>query len=491
MTHRPRRPATVCGHCGTPTTSSAVILEITVCDICRLRARRAIQPCPGCDQPRVLAFYDSQRQPACARCTGNQPVYACIDCGREDNPFGRRCAPCALHIRLTALLADHTGAVHPQLQPVFDALMAARRPQSVHYWLTRASSRPDILTRMAAGELPISHHAFASQPPSRAVTYVRDLLAATGVIEPYHSGLESVPGWLTELLATLPAQHADLIDRFTRWDLLRRFRLHPHGHNLSRHSVHHARSKVLATTRFLAWLTDHELAPATCRQADLDHYLSTHPGIGDMLKPFIDWAIRTELTRALRIPGPPRPVPQVTLTDEQRWQQVEQLLHDETIALHARVAGLFPLLFAQPLGRVLHMRTHQISSTTPVSVTFDTTAIELPEIVDQLLIRQLNNALAHPTNQAEQWLFPGRQPGRPLTRENIRHTLVRHGIHPGQARKAAMFQLTSQIPTPVLADLLGLSPVTATRWASLAARDWSQCTAMRHRQTTAQKSQVQ
>lgn len=32
---------------------------------------------------------------------------------------------------------------------------------------------------------------------------------------------------------------------------------------------------------------------------------------------------------------------------------------------------------------------------------------------------------------------------------------------------------------PVLADLLGLSNTTATRWATLAARDWSRYAAMR------------
>jgi hypothetical protein len=56
---------------------------------------------------------------------------------------------------------------------------------------------------------------------------------------------------------------------------------------------------------------------------------------------------------------------------------------------------------------------------------------------------------------------------------------VARGIQPSHARKAAMFQLAAEIPAPVLAELLGLSPTTASRWASLAARDWSHYTAMR------------
>ncbi len=92
---------------------------------------------------------------------------------------------------------------------------------------------------------------------------------------------------------------------------------------------------------------------------------------------------------------------------------------------------------------------------------------------------QLHHAQATPANHRERWLFPGRQPGRQLASENVRSSLVNRGIHPAHVRKAAMFQRAAEIPTPVLADLLGLSPTTATRWAILAARDWSQYAAMR------------
>jgi ribosomal protein S27AE len=108
---------------------------------CVRRFRRAPKHCPGCAETKVLAFYDDQQRPSCARCTGHEPIYGCDDCGTEENPFGRRCGTCELHRRLADLLADTTGDVHPKLRPVFDTLMAAPRPQSVLYWLTRSSSR--------------------------------------------------------------------------------------------------------------------------------------------------------------------------------------------------------------------------------------------------------------------------------------------------------------------------------------------------------------
>jgi hypothetical protein len=77
------------------------------------------------------------------------------------------------------------------------------------------------------------------------------------------------------------------------------------------------------------------------------------------------------------------------------------------------------------------------------------------------------------------WLFPGGIPGKHLATENIRAQLAERGIQPRAARNAAMFQLAAEIPTPILADILGLGATTATSWAALASRDWSRYTAQR------------
>lgn len=196
-----------------------------------------------------------------------------------------------------------------------------------------------------------------------------------------------------------------------------------------------------------------------------------------MLTVFLDWTTRTGIIGRLQIPTAPRPVPEVSLSDHERWRHVERLLHDDTIRLYARVAGLFILLFAQPQSRICRMKPEQVTHLrdSTVTVAFDTTPVELPEPLDQLVVAQH----AHATDQRyaqlrDRWLFPGRHAGRHLATESIRAQLVAHGIHPADARKAAMFQLAAEMPAPILADLLGLSPTAATRWATLAARDWSQ-----------------
>ena len=430
----------------------------------------------------MLAFYDTDRRPACANCTGNPPVYACRSCGREDSPHGRRCAPCVLAERVTTLLADSRGAVHPQLQPVFDALMAARRPQSVIYWLSH-STGPAILSAMARGDLAISHGAFDELAPSGATDHVRDLLVALDALPAYHPPIERVVAWLDDILAGLPTDHADLIAPFARWHVLRRLRHHAQSGTLSQGTISAARGTIMVTVRFLAWLEERDSDITTLSQGDLDRYAVEHPARAEMLAPFLAWSTRsTTMSSGLEVPTRRPPQPLVTVSDTQRWAQVETLLHDDSIRLHTRVAGLFTLLFAQPLARICNMRADQINGQPdgPMTITFDTVPIELPEPLDRLVAEQLaSHGQASYASHTDVWLFPGGVPGRHLHTGAIRRQLVERGIHPSQSRKAAMFQLAGEIPTPVLAELLGLGTNTATRWAALASRDWSQYAALR------------
>jgi hypothetical protein len=335
---------------------------------------------------------------------------------------------------------------------------------------------------MALGELDISHATFEAMPDHNAMHYLRDLLAGVGVLPAYHPGLERITPWLQGILASTPKQHADLIDRFARWRLLRRLRLLGARDKVTRSSEQNARAIILTVLRFLDWLDDHDTTITATTQTDLDHYLVNHPGRASMLAVFLDWTTRTGITTDLDVPTAPRPLPEVTLSDHDRWRHVQRLLHDDAMQLYARVAGLFILPYAQPQSRICRMTPEQVThrSDGTVAVTFDTVPIEMPEILDQLVLDQLARARHDRyANHHKRWLFPGRHAGRHLATENIRKQLVDRGIHPADARKAAMFQLTAEIPTPILAELLGLSPTTATRWATLAARDWSQYAAMR------------
>jgi len=242
----------------------------------------------------------------------------------------------------------------------------------------------------------------------------------------------------------------------------------------------------VATARFLAWLAAHNTSITTVTQTELDQYAVEHPGRAHAVVAFLAWTTRTGLTSGIKLPTHQPPQPEVTLADEDRWAQVQLLLHDNTIRLYTRVAGLFTLLFAQPLARITRMRAEQIAVDQDghVTVTFDSFPIELPEPLDRLVLAQLaRRGQASYASHPDHWLFPGGIPGRHLVTENIRSQLVQRGIQPNSARKAALIQLAGEIPTPILADILGLTPKTAVRWGALAVRDWSQYTALRRQDT--------
>jgi len=76
-------------------------------------------------------------------------------------------------------------------------------------------------------------------------------------------------------------------------------------------------------------------------------------------------------------------------------------------------------------------------------------------------------------------LFPGRAPGRPIRVATLRNRLVRHRITPTPGRHAAILTLTGDLPTPVIADLLGVSHKTAIRWATHTGGDWNDYIAAR------------
>jgi hypothetical protein len=415
----------------------------------------------------------------CASCAGAESVFACHECGREDHPYGgSRCARCILNERLTGLLTDPTtGQVHERLRPVFDELVGSERPQTGIWWLRKKPGiGPRMLGQMARGEVAISHDTFRALPSDRAHNYLRDLLAALGVLAAYEPRIERMLPWLEEKLKPLPADQADLVRRFTHWHILRHLRNVAGQGRLTKAITDRAREQISAAIRLLAYLDERGATAATATQELLERYQTTRRLTLSSEQAFITWLRTSRVNTRLRIPPVPYGAPSVTVSDAQRWAHVERLLHDGTLRGYTRIGGLFTLLFAQPLSRIVAMRTSQVTLAADgrVDVAFGTIGMQMPALVDRLIADHLQRRgqslyVARDTG----WLFPGGKPGRHLETENIRGQLVAVGIKPYESRKAALFQLAAEMPAPVLAELLAITGTNAADWAKLAARDWT------------------
>ena len=103
----------------------------------------------------------------------------------------------------------------------------------------------------------------------------------------------------------------------------------------------------------------------------------------------------------------------------------------------------------------------------------------MPEPLDQLLREHLDQGGPALLRQHRHLALP-RSPARKTSVHREHPKGTRRPRHtPQHARHAAMFHLAADLPTPVVTELLGISPTTASRWAALSARTWAQYTAMR------------
>lgn len=246
---------------------------------------------------------------------------------------------------------------------------------------------------------------------------------------------------------------------------------------LTKAAAYGARSQVNGAIRLCQWATAHGTPLTSLTQGQLEAYLAEYPGARNSQQGFVAWLRRTRTNTAVTIPWREKTLPEVIVAADDRWAQVELLLHDDTIPLYARIGGLFTLLLAQPLETIVAMSTDQITVEDDgrVFVTFDALPIEMPPGLDDLIRRHLTRpGTPSIASTGHGWLFPGRNPGRHLVREVFRGKLVTSGIRPGNSRHAAMFALASEVPAPILAELIGIADKTATQWATLAARDWSE-----------------
>ena len=470
----------VCVRCGLRR-GSVMLPTGSICTVCRHRLAYHPGICPECLQRRPIAYPSTSSYGVlvCAACAGEDSAFACAECGSEAHPYGaRRCARCILRERLTALLTDpSTGTIRVELEPLFRTLVEAERPQTPIWWLMKRSGiGPRLLGKMARGEVPISHDTFRRLPYDKPHKYLRDLLAAVDVIEPYEPLIEGMEPWLAARLAPLPPDQADIIRRYARWKVIRHLIRVAEQGRLTAPTQNAARSRITAAIAMLDHFSRHGATAATATQPLLESYIAARRSFPAHEYAFVGWLRSSGINRGIRIAAPPERVPSVTVDHEERWRQAGRLLNDDTIRPYVRVAGLFMVLFAQPLTRVLRMRTAQVAleSDGKVFTTFAEVPIEMPPGVDSLIRGILaNGSTGSYTKTGTEWLFPGRNPGRAITGAALRLQLADLGISPIGSRQAAFFQLAGEVPAPVLAELIGVTPQNAAKWAALAARDWT------------------
>jgi hypothetical protein len=171
-----------CGRCGQRRFIGGWWPDGPVCRTCHDRALLVRGACPGCGHHRVLPGLAPDGRPVCTDCAGFRTSYTCRRCGHEGKLHGGKlCTRCAFADRLTELLDDGNGRIHPDLTPLFEVLVRMENTLTGLTWLYKPyTSR--FLRGLATGKIPLSHEAFDKLRPWRAAAHLREILMSCGLL---------------------------------------------------------------------------------------------------------------------------------------------------------------------------------------------------------------------------------------------------------------------------------------------------------------------
>ncbi|MER5927669.1 hypothetical protein [Streptomyces mirabilis] len=150
-------------------------------------------------------------------------------------------------------------------------------------------------------------------------------------------------------------------------------------------------------------------------------------------------------------------------------------LNDTALPMEVRVAAALVRLYALPLTRIVELtddHLHHDQGHTYLTVSHH--PFVLPPKFARRIDHQLQRSPRRSNTAGRRYLLPGHSPGRPRNPLSLADTLRHHGLPARAARNTAMLDALVDLPPMVIADLLGIRPKTAERWATLAGGNWSE-----------------
>lgn len=153
-------------------------------------------------------------------------------------------------------------------------------------------------------------------------------------------------------------------------------------------------------------------------------------------------------------------------------------MHDDDLPADVRAAGALILLYGLRTVDLLSLRREQlIHRGTDRYLEIGAAPLLLPPILvsllEQLPLQRVNNRTVLETpSSSSPLLFPGFSHTQPRDAGGFGARLLQHGIDVRGGRNTARLALAADVPASVLADILGIHNVTATRWAHRTRRDW-------------------
>jgi hypothetical protein len=475
--HPPRfPPGRPCSSCGQRRRLALRVGDLAECENCNHKRLRAIITCARCGEVRRPSVGDPV---SCEHCVGEPILHVCRECGAEEkNHTDARCARCSLAEVLRRLRADGDPIAIARLEPYLRALGDGPQPWTTLKWMAGSSAYETVI-ELATGARELSHEALDQVNRGMTTLFLRAALVTHGVIDPRPEQTAKFGRAASAVVGELPVgEDRAQIRAFSLWqvqhDLARRER---HGQATSR-SAENGLRLVRAAVELCAWAAAHDLTLAQLRQEHLDQWLQDGSSATASIRPFLRWAARGGLTAPLDAGRRPGWTPVEPISYDQRISIVRRLLGDEDVLLRDRVAGCLVLIYAQPLTRILALSVDDvIVDGDRVRIQLGREPVELPAPLAQMSVALARNpagpASTAIAGAAAPWLFQGLRIGEPLSHSHAARRLKRLGIRTLGGRTAAILTLAAALPPTMLAELLGISESSASRWHRLAGGEWN------------------
>lgn len=443
-----------------------------VCNACYTRILGEPGPCSNCGRDAVL-IGRVDGLPVCGPCAGSELDYRCAMCEEPGRMYQRgRCVDCVLEVRLHDVL----GPASEHLEPLRAALMLEPDARTVLAWIRRPGVDA-ALRELAAVHAPITHATVDAMTSGKSAEYLRALLVDIGALSVRNEPLERTAAWLSDFFDGVDREHVRLLRPFAEWTLMRRARRRDREGKFTVGSARFLRQRVHAALHFLAWLDQHGWSLATLRQKDIDLYLAAGPTTRYQVRDFIHWAVRHREAPQVVVPLRQQLRPSNAYDEPGRLERIASLLRDDSIPIEIRVAGALVLVYGQHLSRIVTWTVDRVGHderSGAVTLRFDRVPVTLAEPVGGLVLELVDRRRGQArAGRSGDWLFPGGLPGRHIDPGHMGTRLAANGIDLRDGRNAAVAELATDIPAPVLAELLGMHDNTAVSWTKSMQRDWT------------------
>jgi hypothetical protein len=379
-----------------------------------------------------------------------------------------QCERCYLRELCVAYFSDSLGVISNENLAVHDVLMSTADPKNAIRWLTRSAAAKEIGAIIKSGRR-IVREDFAGTELGRPMTFARDLFISAGVFANVVDDTGPLATWFASRLSerTLSTEMRSIAKQFAQWVVYRDFR------RLSRRqtaelNLKYSKNVLRGTLDFLHWLHSRGETLSSCNQAEIDVYFNTETTTIDDSRKFISWAVFKKYIRIIELPKRRKKNP-VVASEEDRIKTLSRFLHDESLSIEIRAAGLLVGVYGQMPGRLRKLKkTDVLKNDNIVSIVGGREEpLELDDEIGNIVWRLRNRDVVHSglaSGAQNSWLFEGFRPGRPISDCALQRRFSLIGVKINGLRSAALIALGREVELPIVAGLLGISIDTAYRW---------------------------